>query len=57
MFMRTGCVPPANAEIGAAMIRETAIPASLTLPGCKRKHYPIDIREFLSNEDNAFVSQ
>ncbi|MBZ5497445.1 MAG: hypothetical protein LAP85_13675 [Acidobacteriia bacterium] len=40
---------------GDEIVHDTVIPASRTLPGGKRKHYPIDLREFLSIEDNAVV--
>ena len=57
MCMRTTCVRPYQRWnwAGDEIVHDTAIPASRTLPGSRRKHYPIDIREFLSIEDNAVV--
>ncbi len=40
---------------GDEIVHDAVIPASRTLPGGKRKRYPIDVREFLSIEDNAVV--
>jgi hypothetical protein len=40
---------------GDEIVHNTAIPASRMLPGGKRKNYPIDIREYLSIEDNAVI--
>jgi hypothetical protein len=40
---------------GDEIVHDSTIPASRTLPGGKRKRYPIDIREFLSIEDNAVI--
>lgn len=42
---------------GNEIIHNTIIPASRTVAGTKRKFYPIDIREYLSTEDNAVIRQ
>jgi hypothetical protein len=57
MCMRTSHVRPYQQWNwgGDEIVHEPVIPASRTLPGGKRKRYPIDIREFLSIENNAVV--
>ena len=42
---------------GNEIVHNTIIPASRTVPGTKRKFYPIDIREYLSIDDNAVIRQ
>ncbi len=42
---------------GDEIVHDSTIPASRTIPGGKRKRYPIDIREYLSIEDNAVVGR
>jgi hypothetical protein len=42
---------------GDEIIQSPVVPASRPLPGSKRKRYPIDLREFLSIEDDAVVRQ
>ena len=57
--MRTSHVSPFQRWqwAGNEIVHNTIIPASRTVPGTKRKFYPIDIREYLSTEDNAVVRQ
>jgi len=57
MCMQTSHVRPYQKWnwAGDEIVHDTAIPASRTLPGGRKKRYPIDIREFLSIEDNAVV--
>jgi hypothetical protein len=40
---------------GDEIVHNPIIPASRTVPGTRRIHYPIDIREYLSTESNAVV--
>lgn len=40
---------------GNEIVHNTIIPASRTVPGTRKKYYDIDIREYLSTEDNAVV--
>jgi hypothetical protein len=40
---------------GDEIVRNPIIPASRSVPGTRRVRYPIDIREYLSTEENAVV--
>lgn len=40
---------------GDEIVYEPAIPASRILPGTRTRKYPIDVRQFLSIEDNAVI--
>jgi hypothetical protein len=40
---------------GDEIVPDPIIPASRVVPGTGKKHYPIDIREYLSIEDNAVI--
>jgi hypothetical protein len=40
---------------GDEIVHDPVIPASRVVPGTDKKHYPIDIREYLSIEGNAVI--
>jgi len=40
---------------GDEIVSDTVIPASRTIPGTRKKRYDIDIREYLSIQDNAVI--
>jgi hypothetical protein len=57
MCLQTSAVRPYQRWrwAGDEIVHDPVIPASRVVPGTSKKHYPIDIREFLTIEGNAVI--